>query len=186
MVGTGIFTATAFFAGDLGAPTLVMWLWVAGAACALLGAICYSELGVNFPSSGGEYVYLTRAFGPTWGFMDGWVSFFAGFSAAIAAASLAFTDYVGHFFPAVSPENAHIIAGAGEWTFRLGGAQLLAGTMIVAFSIVNILGVRRVARVQSALTGAKVVVIVAFIVVGFLAGDGSVANFTLNAARKSQ
>ena len=37
------------------------------------------------PSSGGEYVYLTQAYGPTWGFMTGWVSFFAGFSAPIAA-----------------------------------------------------------------------------------------------------
>ena len=70
-----------------------------GAACAFIGAMCYSELGVNLPSSGGEYVYLTEAFGPTWGFMTGWVSFFAGFSAPIAAAALAFAGYVGYFFP---------------------------------------------------------------------------------------
>ena len=72
-------------------------IWVMGAICAFLGAICYSELGVNLPSSGGEYVYLTRAFGPTWGFMTGWVSFFAGFSGPIALAALAFSDYLGYF-----------------------------------------------------------------------------------------
>ena len=101
MIGTGIFTTSGFLAGDLGSPKLVLWIWVVGAVCAFLGAICYSELGVNLPSSGGEYVYLTKAFGPTWGFMSGWVSFFAGFSAPIAAAALAFSDYVGYFFPSV-------------------------------------------------------------------------------------
>jgi len=102
MIGTGIFTSTGFQAGELGSPHLILWIWVVGGVCAFLGAICYSELGINFPSSGGEYVYLTRAFGPTWGFMTGWASFFAGFSAPIAAAALAFSEYLGHFFPAVS------------------------------------------------------------------------------------
>ena len=75
--------------------------WRSGRWCgvaALCGAFCYSELGINFPSSGGEYVYLTRAYGPAWGFITGWVSFFAGFSAPIALAALAFSDYLGFFF----------------------------------------------------------------------------------------
>ena len=45
---------------------------------AFAGALSYSELGINFPASGGEYVYLTHAYGPEWGFMTGWVSFFFG------------------------------------------------------------------------------------------------------------
>src|ERR1700689_1473364 len=69
MIGTMIFTTTGFLAGDLGSPKLVLLIWIVGAVCALLGAVCYSELGINLPSSGGEYVYLTRAYGPTWGFM---------------------------------------------------------------------------------------------------------------------
>jgi basic amino acid/polyamine antiporter, APA family len=100
MIGTGIFTFTGYLAGDLGSASLVLWIWVVGAVCALTGALCYSELGINMPSSGGEYVYLTQAFGPTWGFMTGWVSFFAGFSAPIALAALAFSDYLAQFYPA--------------------------------------------------------------------------------------
>ncbi|MEK7798436.1 MAG: amino acid permease, partial [Acidobacteriota bacterium] len=101
MVGTGIFTTSGLLAGDLGDPGLILVVWMVGALCALAGALCYAELGVNFPSSGGEYVYLSRAYGPTWGFMTGWVSFFAGFSAPIAAAALAFSDYLGYFFPSL-------------------------------------------------------------------------------------
>jgi APA family basic amino acid/polyamine antiporter len=183
MIGTVIFTGTGFLAGQLGTPNLVLGIWVVGGIVAFLGAICYSELGINFPSSGGEYVYLTRAFGPTWGFMTGWASFFAGFSAPIAAAALAFSEYLGHFFPALSQENAPVIAGSGEWAIRLGGAQAVACGLVAVFTVLNILGVQRVARVQNVLTGAKVLVLLAFIVLGFTMGNGHTSNFAMTAAR---
>src|ERR1700677_2656748 len=163
MIGMGIFGTTGFLAGQLGSPMLVLSIWVVGAICAFAGAMCYSELGVNLPSSGGEYVYLTRAFGPTWGFMTGWVSFFAGFSGPIALAALAFSDYLGYFFPSVKQENAHVLAGSGDWTLHLGGAQMVACTLVLILTALNCLGVRRVARIQNVLTGAKVLMLVGFI-----------------------
>ena len=183
MVGTGIFTGTGFLAGELGSPNLVFSIWVVGGIIAFLGAICYSELGINFPSSGGEYVYLTRAFGPAWGFMTGWASFFAGFSAPIATAALAFSEYLGHFFPALSQQNAPVIAGSGEWAIRLGGAQAVACGLVAVFTVLNIFGVQRVARVQNILTGAKILVLVGFIVLGFTIGSGSTSHFVAPAAR---
>lgn len=185
MIGTGIFATTGFLAGDLGDPLLVLVIWVAGALFALVGAFCYSELGVNFPASGGEYVYLTRAYGPTWGFMTGWVSFFAGFSAPIAAAALAFSDYVGHFFPALKQENAPYVIGSGAWALKLGGAQLAASALIALFTVLNFFGVRRVARIQNVLTSAKVLVLVSFVALGFLAGTGNWDHFTMPAERTS-
>jgi len=185
MIGSGILTTTGFLAGDLGSTQLVLLIWAVGAVCALAGAFCYSELGVNFPSSGGEYVYLTQAYGPTWGFMTGWVSFFAGFSAPIAAAALAFSDYFGHFFPAFKLENARHLAGSGAWEFKLGLPQLLACALIAAFVILNCLGVRRAARVQNVLTSLKVLVILVFLVSGFAFGDGNWDNFALTASRTS-
>src|SRR5207302_10244519 len=122
MVGTGIFATTGFMAGDLGDPALILALWVVGALFALAGAMSYSELGINFPSSGGEYVYLTRAYGPTWGFMTGWVSFFAGFSAPIAAAALAFAYYLSYFFPALKQSSSYTI-GSGPFVLTLVRAQ---------------------------------------------------------------
>src|SRR5437870_10005701 len=113
MVGVGIFGTTGFMAGDLGSARLIIACWTAGAFFALAGALSYSELGINFPSSGGEYVYLTHAYGPEWGFMTGWVSFFAGFSAPIAAAALAFSDYLGFFFPSLRQANATLVIGSG-------------------------------------------------------------------------
>lgn len=185
MVGIGIFTSTGFLAGDLGRPDLVLLIWVVGAIAALLGAVCYSELGVNFPSSGGEYVYLTQAYGPSWGFMTGWVSFFAGFSAPIAAAALAFSDYLGYFFPAARQSNAMLVIGSGPYAWKLGGAQMIACSLIAIFTVLNFFGVQRVARVQNLLTGIKISVLVAFIVLGLTAGQGNWSNFSAPAVRTS-
>jgi basic amino acid/polyamine antiporter, APA family len=185
MVGTGIFTSTGFMAGDLGSARLILILWGAGALFALAGALSYSELGINFPSSGGEYVYLTRAYGPTWGFMTGWVSFFAGFSAPIAAAALAFSDYLGYFFPALKQSSAHLVVGSGAFSLTLGAGQLTACALVGAFTLLNFFGVGRVAKVQNVLTATKLLVVVGFVVLGFVAGTGSWSHFSEPAVRSS-
>ncbi|MBI1898459.1 MAG: amino acid permease [Acidobacteria bacterium] len=185
MVGTGIFTTTGFLAGDLGSPALILLIWAVGAVCALAGAFCYSELGINFPASGGEYVYLTEAYGPTWGFMSGWISFFAGFSAPIAAAALAFSDYLGYFFPALKQENAQIAIGSGALAFKIGHAQLAASGLILLLTLLNFLRLKSVAKVQNVLTGSKVVVILGFILLGLFFGSGNWEHFRMEAARTS-
>lgn len=186
MVGTGIFSTSGFLAGQLGSPGLVLGIWVVGALCALLGSFCYSELGINYPSSGGEYVYLTRAYGPTWGFMTGWISFFAGFSAPIAAAALAFSDYLGYFFPGVKQANAQIAIGSGTFAFKFGGAQAVACALIALFTMINCMGaLKKVARIQNALTGTKIIVLLMFIVLALLVGNGSWSNFSMHATRTS-
>jgi APA family basic amino acid/polyamine antiporter len=168
MVGIGAFTAGGLLAGQLGDAKYVLLVWVIGAFCALAGSFCYSELGINFPSSGGEYVYLTRAYGPTWGFMTGWVSFFAGFSAPIAATALAFADYIGYFAPVVR-----------------SNAKFTASLLIAVFTCINCLGLKKVARIQNLLTGTNIAVIVIFIVAGFVAGTGSWSHFSTPASRTS-
>jgi APA family basic amino acid/polyamine antiporter len=184
MIGTGIFATTGFMAGDLGSPKLILILWLVGAVFALAGALCYSELGINFPSSGGEYVYLTRAYGPTWGFMTGWVSFFAGFSAPIATAALAFAYYLGHFFPSLQQSAAHTV-GSGFFSLTLGGAQAAASVLVLSFTILNCFGVGRTAKVQNVLTSTKILVILSFIVAGLLWGKGNWENFSITTARTS-
>ncbi|SPF48804.1 Amino acid permease-associated region [Candidatus Sulfopaludibacter sp. SbA4] len=185
MVGMGIFGTTGFMAGDLGSASLILACWGVGALFAFAGALSYSELGINFPSSGGEYVYLTHAFGPEWGFMTGWVSFFAGFSAPIAAAALAFSDYLGYFSPSLKQANATLVLGSGVFSLRLGPGQLVACSLIAGFTILNCLGVGRTANVQNVLTSTKMIVIVGFVVLGFAAGHGSWSHFSEPAVRTS-
>ncbi|HEY1336130.1 MAG TPA: amino acid permease [Bryobacteraceae bacterium] len=185
MVGTGIFAFSGFMAGDLGSAWLILACWIAGALFAFAGALSYSELGINFPSSGGEYVYLTHAYGPEWGFMTGWVSFFAGFSAPIATAALAFSDYLGYFFPSLKQANATVVIGSGALSLRLGNGQLVASSLIAGFTILNCFGVGRTAKVQNVLTSTKLIVLTGFVVLGLAFGSGSWSNFSQPAVRTS-
>ncbi len=185
MVGTGIFATTGFMAGDLGSAALIIACWTAGALFAFAGALSYSELGVNFPSSGGEYVYLTHAFGPEWGFMTGWVSFFAGFSAPIAVTALAFTEYLSHFFPGLAQANTPIVLGSGILSLHLGPAQAVACGLIAVLTVLNCLGVGLTAKVQNSLTTTKICVIVGFVVLGLAFGTGSWSHFSQHIVRTS-
>jgi APA family basic amino acid/polyamine antiporter len=178
MIGMVIFTTTGYMASALGSARLILACWGVGALFALAGALSYSELGINFPSSGGEYVYLSRAFGPEWGFMTGWVSFFAGFSAPIAAAALGFADYLGHIIPILRHDNVFLVLGSGAFTIRLGAEQIAASALIAGFTALNCFGVGRTAKVQNVLTSSKLLIVTGFIVLGFLAGNGHWSHFS--------
>jgi APA family basic amino acid/polyamine antiporter len=163
MIGTGIFTTTGFLAGDLGAPGLVLGIWLAGAVIAMAGCLAYAELGINLPRSGGEYVYLREAWGPAWGFLSGWVSFVAGFSAPIAAGALAITAYLAYFLPWLSTGSA---GGAFRW-LHLDAGHLFGVAVIALFAIVNVLGLRPAAKLQTFLTAMKLGILGVFLILAF-------------------
>ena len=184
MIGAGIFGITGFLAGDLGKPFLVLGIWLAGAVVALAGCLCYAELAINLPRSGGEYIYVREAWGPAWGFLSGWISFFAGFAAPIAAAALLFSEYLAHFYPALSPRSPGGMLASSMWV-HTGNGHLLAVGVVALFAVVNILGVRLAGKIQNVLTGLKVGILGAFLALGFLLGKGSASHFSAEAVRTS-
>ncbi len=185
MIGTGIFTTTGFLAADLGRPALVLGIWIVGAVVAVAGCLVYAELGINLPRSGGEYVYLREAWGPSWGFVSGWVSFFAGFSAPVAAAALAFSSYLTYFFPSLTVDSARPAVLPGLPWLHLGSGQILAVGVIALFGVVNILGLKLSANLQTLLTSLKLVVLTVFLGLAFSVGRGNWHNFSLTTQRTS-
>jgi APA family basic amino acid/polyamine antiporter len=96
MIGAGVFTTSGFALADLGSREYVMLAWLVGGLIALCGALCYGSLGQRFPESGGEYLFLSRMVHPLAGFLAGWISLLAGFTAPIAASALGLQAYVGY------------------------------------------------------------------------------------------
>jgi len=94
MIGAGVFTTSGFALLDLGSPRLVVLAWAAGGLIAMAGACSYGLLIKVMPESGGEYLFLSRAAHPLFGFIAGWVSLIAGFSGAIAFAATALEEYM--------------------------------------------------------------------------------------------
>ncbi|MDY6844100.1 MAG: amino acid permease, partial [Thermodesulfobacteriota bacterium] len=177
MVGTGIFTTSGFIMEELGNPQTMLLCWFVGGIFALCGALCYGELGAMFPEAGGEYVFLRESFGKSMGFLSGWISLIVGFSAPIAAASIAFATYFFRAFPAsFSPEFA--LPFLGRHILILSPITILAMSIIVIFSLIHYHSLFLGTRVQNGLTLFKIGLIVAFIVAGLCLGNGSTCNFS--------
>ncbi len=157
MVGTGVFTSLGFQVQDLGTGFALLALWAVGGSLALAGALCYAELGAMFPQSGGEYVYLGRAWSPRVGFIGGFVSMTAGFSAPIAIAGIAFGRYAAAMAP-IPPMAATVgvltVVSLVHWT-RVAGARVF----------------------QVTTTSITVVTILAFIVTGLVVGPVEPLSF---------
>jgi len=171
MVGAGIFTTSGLLMKDLHHPVVMLGLWVVGGLVALCGALSYGELGAAFPHAGGEYAFLSRLYHPILGFLSGWVSFFVGFSAPIAASAIGFSEYLTRAFPGLL--HPGIIGGASEAAVM---KKFYAILIIAAFTSLHTRGLETGARVQNALTGLKILLIVGLVAAGFAVGKGSLGH----------
>ena len=174
VIGSGIFVAPSIMAGYIQSPGLLLGLWVLGGMLTLFGALAYGELAAALPRAGGQYVFLSRSFGPLWGFLYGWTLLFAINTGFIAAVAVAFAKYLGVFFPSV---------GEGTVLFSLAGrpfstAQAVGLVVIAALTWINITGLRTGARVQNLFTVAKVAAVAALVILALGLGRGSAANFS--------
>jgi basic amino acid/polyamine antiporter, APA family len=179
MIGTGVFTSTGFQAASLHDPWTILVCWIVGGVVALCGAATYAELGSMMPKAGGEYVYLREAYHPSVGFMSGWVSLTAGFSAPIAVAALAFASYLGKLVPAVAGApwaSKHIDLGFVDFGVRIGPGQAVAMVLILAVVALHSFDAKIGGWVQAAFTAAKVLLIALFILGGLFLGDGNWGN----------
>jgi basic amino acid/polyamine antiporter, APA family len=172
IIGTGIFLKAASMAQAVGTPGLVLAAWVAAGLVAMLGALCFAELGAVLPHAGGEYVYLRTAYGEIPGFLFACNAFVLG-GAAVAAYGAAVAIFVSdiHRFDAVWYHHTlHLLTLT--WTFEFGARQLIAVGVIAVFAAINCLGVMLGGRVQTLLTATKVAAIVLVAGGVFLFSDG--------------
>ena len=184
-IGTGVFLKSAAMAQAVGTPQLVLAAWAVAGAVAMLGALCFAELGALLPDAGGEYVYLRAAYGELPGFLYACNSFVLG-GASIAAYGAAVAVFVGdiHPFGAEWYRYSLHLAGA-DYTFTFGARQLLAVAVIGVFGLVNCLGVMLGGRVQTLLTVAKVAAILAVAAGVFLCGSATSGNLRSSAGSGS-
>ncbi len=95
MIGVGVYVGSYYSLLSLKDARLVLLVWLIGGLHAICGAIAYGAIANRLPVSGGEYSYLTRCVHPAVGFIAGWISIIAGFTAPIAATSLLLGEYLG-------------------------------------------------------------------------------------------
>ena len=113
IVGSGIFINPYVVAQAVGTPFLIVAVWVAGGAIALLGAFVFAELSTVMPRVGGQYAFFREAFHPLVAFLHGWSLLLIVQSGATAAVAVAFATYVA---PLVGMPQGMVswLAGSGE------------------------------------------------------------------------
>jgi basic amino acid/polyamine antiporter, APA family len=148
IVGSGVFRNPSVVAKFLPSGVLVMLVWIAGGAIALLGAGIFAELAARRPQDGGLYAYMRDAFHPSLAFMYGWTLLLVSQSGGMAAAAVTFAGYV-------SPSPL--------WQ------RVLSVAAIAVFTGINALGVRQGASTQNVFMLLKIAAIGGFVVVGLFA-----------------
>ncbi|HIB27555.1 MAG TPA: amino acid permease [Candidatus Marinimicrobia bacterium] len=159
IIGSGIFMVPAAVAMFTGSASLFFMVWIAGGVVSLFGALSVAELGAAMPKAGGQYVYLSEAYGPVWGYLYGWSAVAVINTASIAAVGVAFSEYLRFFFPITDVS----IKG-------------IAVATIILLTIINILDVKSGARFQNLFTISKLGAIFGIIILGLVMEGGSNQN----------
>jgi basic amino acid/polyamine antiporter, APA family len=157
IIGAGVYECAPAVASATSTPAGVVGFWVLGGLLSLCGALCYAELACAYPQAGGDYEYLTRAYGPPAGFLFGWFLVTLIRPGDIALLALVFARYGVAAAPDLFP-GGH----AGWWH------QALAIGSVLVLTGINILGVRHGKRMQNTLTTIKVMSLLAIVLTAFI------------------
>src|SRR5215470_7332027 len=154
IIGSAIFLVPSTIAQNIHSVRVTLAIWVLAGVMSMFGALAYAELGAMMPVSGGQYVYLTEAWGPLWGFLCGWAFFLVARSGATAAIATGFATYLSQFVPMSSATSRGV-----------------AAALILTLTFVNYRGVRLGATVQNVFTSLKLLGIL-LLIGSTLSGNG--------------
>ncbi len=152
IVGSGIFINPYVVALHVHTPFLILGVWLAGGALAMLGAFIWAELATRLPGAGGQYLYLREAYHPSVAFVYGWVLLLVTQTGGMAAVAVAFAHYYRE------------LTGFGT------SDGVVAAVALITLTAINCLGARTGSNVQSALMLMKTGAIAALVVVGLAFG----------------
>lgn len=158
VIGAGIFRTPSLVASAAANEAAVLLAWAAGGAISLVGALCYAELASAWPNAGGDYHFLSRAFGRRLAFLYAWARLTVIQTGSVALLAFVFGDYASQLLPLGPFSSALYAAGA-----------------VLAIAGVQWIGVRAGAGVQFWLTTAEVVGLAAVIVGGLVFAPAATA-----------
>lgn len=155
-IGSGIFRVPSMVATQIPSVGGIAVVWIVGALVALAGALPIVAVTTALPRTGGTYVFLREGYGPLVAFLYGWIKLLVSGPAAIAALALIFAEYTRAFA-----------------TLTDGQVHLVAGALVVALTIANIVAVPWGVALQNASSLTKVVALAALAILLFSLGGSA-------------
>jgi amino acid transporter len=151
VIGVGIFRTPSVVAANAGGPGLLILIWIIGGVISLNGALCYAELATAYPHPGGDYHYITRAFGKHVAFFFAWARMTVIQTGSIAMLAFIFGDYLTGLLP-----------------FAKSATPVIAAIAVSCLTAINLIGMQQGKKTQLVLSIAKVLGLLAVIVPGIL------------------
>lgn len=151
VVGIGIFRAPSVVAAHASNEYEFIGYWLMGGILSLVGALCYAELGATYPHLGGEYHFLTRAYGKFMGFFFGWARLSVIQTGAIATVAFVLGDYMTQL-----------------WSLGEYSSSVYAAVAVISLTLVNVRGLKASNVFQNTFTLATVFLILCLIIVGLI------------------
>lgn len=189
VIGSGIFRKPGVMAAQVGSPEVLLGVWLLAGIISLLGTLSNAELAAMMPQTGGQYVYLQRAYGPFVAYLYGWALFAVIQTGSIAALSYVFAEYSTGLValpgapPALAAWAFHLPLIGDVRPFHELGVKGLAATVIVVLTLVNYVGVRFGGMVQNIFSIAKMAAMVGLAAAVLLTpGVGQFSNLTTSSA----
>ncbi|XP_077419768.1 asc-type amino acid transporter 1 [Vanacampus margaritifer] len=155
IIGSGIFVSPKGVLEHAGSVGLSLIVWVCGGGICVLGSMCYAELGVTIPKSGGDYSYVTEIFGGLVGFLLLWSAVLIMYPTTMAVIALTFANYV------LQPAFQNCLP-------PYAATRLLATTCVLFLTWVNCSSVRWATRIQDVFTVGKLLALGLIIIVGLV------------------
>ncbi len=150
-IGSAIFATPQIIATYQNSFASILMLWIIVTIFVFIGSLIYAELGSRFPNTGGEFIYISKAFGPFWGFIFGWAQLLIIRTSPAAGISLITANYVGYFFDINQFQK-----------------NIIAILIIILFGIVNYLGVQRASFYNKFSSLVKTLGIIVFVSTGLI------------------
>ncbi len=151
ILGVGVYRFAPDIAKGVDGWWQVLAIWGVGGLLSLFGAFGYAELATAYPGEGGDYVYLTRAYGRWSGFLFGWLQLGVVRPGDIAVMAFAFATYAAEIYAPV--------AKIGPLPIEI----VYACAATILLTIVNIIGVQQGKWTQNVLTVIKALGLLAIV-----------------------
>jgi urea carboxylase system permease len=143
---TGVFELFGF--GYLNAGPPVWWTWLVVFTGQMLVALCFAELAGQYPLAGSVYQWSKRVAGDFTAWMTGWI-YIVGSIVTVAAVAVAWQVVL----PQVSTSFEFVGGATDAGTYSTpNGAKnaIILGAILVVFAtIINMLGVKIMARINN-------------------------------------